>query len=152
MKPVLSWCLVHYDFQKSCVDWLRTALASCSIYGSRGAVYLEGSYSIPRWRSLWPIICGRGGTWWTYVYRLGWVVARISCCGASSRKQSRERSDENNLCHLKLSIAQRSILEQSDLGLSQSRRHDPIHPKQEAGAEDHVVQNNFFDQAEDFAE
>lgn len=83
---------------------------------------------------------------------LGWVVARISCCGASSRKQSRERSNEDDLRHLELSVTQRSVLHQSNVILRQSGRHDTIHPQQKAGAENHVVQNNFLDQAKDFAE
>jgi len=51
---------------------------------------------------------------------LEWVVARISYCGASSRKQSRGGSDEDDLRHLKLSIAQCSVLHQGDIILGQS--------------------------------
>lgn len=83
---------------------------------------------------------------------LGWVVARISCCGASLRKANRERSNKDDLCHFKLSIAQCGILQYSDFIVGQSRRHDSIHPKQEAGAKDHVVQDDLLDQAKDFAE
>lgn len=59
---------------------------------------------------------------------LRWVVARISCCGTSSRKQSSERSNEYDLRHLELPVTQRSILHQSDVVLRQSGRHNPVHP------------------------
>jgi hypothetical protein len=59
---------------------------------------------------------------------LGWVVARMTCCGASSGKQFSERSNEYDLRHLKLSVTQRSVLHQSDVILRKSGRHDPVHP------------------------
>ena len=99
-------------------------------------------------KNMWSVVVHDGRVFTA----LGCVVARISCCRVSSRERSRKRSDKDDLCHFELSIAQCGILQHSDFIVSQSRCHDSIHSEQEAGAKDHVVQDDFLDQAKDFAE
>jgi hypothetical protein len=81
--------------------------------------------------------------------QMGGDFANSDC--ASQMRQSSGESDEDYLRHLQLSIAQCRILQECDVFLSQSRRHDPVYPQQEASAEDHVIKDDLLDQSKDFS-